>query len=507
MSPEDFPNHLRRVRKWYRSGYLAVNGAAVVLIGNIPGTFLWDQEAGEAVDGETFSVFLAAVALSILAFLAVQGSNPGYLFVQRDWVGDGGTEAEEETTCLTAEPVQHQSHTHDQEKGEEAGEARLLTSTITSRDHASKKPVEEGQPTEGNEKSSSINTASVVGGFEGSLTRPDFVRCRRCQDMEVPLRSHHCRACGRCVATFDHHCKVIGTCIGERNHCRFWWFLLAQTVSLAEAIRITMSGFSDDGDRYSFTLSPAVGEAGATTPTESTTAEGSWASRNALALACSCCLWPCFALSVVLLVTHSWMAISSLTSYECLRGGGRGPDSLEYLEVLGVDRGRCSPSPDKMLTPAGRDVVADKAHRGQHGQCWEQESSTCRLARGFWEICGGSVAVVMTFVYAGGGGEVPGAQEQLQPGGQGSGSFPAASIATPKTGGLTCGRTSTGLVANISLEVPAASCATPKTGILPCGRANAGLVAESSLFLDRRPTVVFDGTLGASLEATWTPSC
>ncbi|CAN0293884.1 unnamed protein product [Hapterophycus canaliculatus] len=41
--------------------------------------------------------------------------------------------------------------------------------------------------------------------------------------VQVPLRSHHCRQCGLCVATFDHHCGVIGTCIGERNHCRFWW--------------------------------------------------------------------------------------------------------------------------------------------------------------------------------------------------------------------------------------------------------------------------------------------
>ncbi|CBJ30279.1 conserved unknown protein [Ectocarpus siliculosus] len=243
MAPEDFPNHLRRVRKWYRSGYLAVNGAAVVLIGNIPGTFLWDQEAGEAVDGEAFSVFLAAVVLSILAFLAVQGSNPGYLSVQRDWVGDSGTEAEEETTCLTATPeVQHHSHPHDEEKGEQSGEARLLTSTITSSDHAPKKPVEEGQPTEGNDKSSIINTPSVVGGFEGSLTRPDFVRCRRCQDMKVPLRSHHCRECGRCVATFDHHCKIIGTCIGERNHCRFWWEQESSTCRSARGFWATCGG-------------------------------------------------------------------------------------------------------------------------------------------------------------------------------------------------------------------------------------------------------------------------
>lgn len=62
-------------------------------------------------------------------------------------------------------------------------------------------------------------------------------------------------------------------------------------------------------------------------------AAGRWASRNGLALLASLCLWPCLVLAVVLLATHTWMATSSLTSYECLRGGGRGSDSLSYLEV------------------------------------------------------------------------------------------------------------------------------------------------------------------------------
>lgn len=61
-----------------------------------------------------------------------------------------------------------------------------------------------------------------------------------------------------------------------------------------------------------------------------------WAARNAMAMMSSLCLWPCLLLAVVLLATHTWMATSSLTSYECLKGGGRGSDSLSYLEVRGV---------------------------------------------------------------------------------------------------------------------------------------------------------------------------
>lgn len=56
--------------------------------------------------------------------------------------------------------------------------------------------------------------------------------CRVCR-LAPPLRAHHCRHCRRCVATFDHHCEFVGTCIGERNRCRFWWFLLAQVAGVS----------------------------------------------------------------------------------------------------------------------------------------------------------------------------------------------------------------------------------------------------------------------------------
>lgn len=56
--------------------------------------------------------------------------------------------------------------------------------------------------------------------------------CNRCMFYQ-PLRTKHCRDCGRCVRTHDHHCPWIGTCVGEGNRAYFYWFLVFQGAELA----------------------------------------------------------------------------------------------------------------------------------------------------------------------------------------------------------------------------------------------------------------------------------
>ena len=55
--------------------------------------------------------------------------------------------------------------------------------------------------------------------------------CTRC-NVEQPLRSKHCKDCGKCVAQYDHHCPWLGTCIGEKNHFSFYWFLIFQVIEI-----------------------------------------------------------------------------------------------------------------------------------------------------------------------------------------------------------------------------------------------------------------------------------
>jgi DHHC palmitoyltransferase len=84
--------------------------------------------------------------------------------------------------------------------------------------------------------------------------------CDVCQ-LAPPLRTHHCRACRRCVATFDHHCPLVGNCVGERNRALFVAFLVAQAVGLMLCSMVVVSSRlglatvvfgGDSGDRSHF---------------------------------------------------------------------------------------------------------------------------------------------------------------------------------------------------------------------------------------------------------------
>jgi len=67
--------------------------------------------------------------------------------------------------------------------------------------------------------------------------------CKVCR-LYQPLRTKHCRDCGRCVRTHDHHCPWVGSCVGENNRVIFLWFLLFQCTELGIFFAEGLQGIS-----------------------------------------------------------------------------------------------------------------------------------------------------------------------------------------------------------------------------------------------------------------------
>jgi hypothetical protein len=168
---------------------------------------------------------------------------------------------------------------------------------------------QERQPTTGDTLSRREITCALPNQTNSEEEEAEFFRgshrnvCHVC-NFAPPLRAHHCRVCNKCIATFDHHCPFIGTCIGERNHCRFWWFVTFQTIGFW--VYSSTVGTSKLGV-WGFLRHPSV-DAGTVA-------------------AAKCFLYPLTLISTIVWSMHTMFALTNLTTFEC----GKGPRRIDYL--------------------------------------------------------------------------------------------------------------------------------------------------------------------------------
>lgn len=310
-----------RSRAYHIISYISLVVGVVAATACVPHTRLWgagapyEPQSMATLDREAAAELCAAFFLVVIFFLIVQGSDPGYLsidaveaFGKIDGLG-----------LLGSEPDSRGGENYPGEDRRDSGEDRC---TLLPSAPSPSLELESGTPPAPtpsgilvamrrpiNERAESRRALSAAAAAAPPHASTRRKMCDTCH-FAPPLRSHHCRVCKKCVATFDHHCYLIGNCIGERNHCKFWWFLSAQLLGFATCLSIITSSVE--------------GYDGKHTPNYVHTAMSVGPAITVLA---NIFLWPMSLSAGLVWGTHTVFAVCNLTSFEC----GKGPARIDYL--------------------------------------------------------------------------------------------------------------------------------------------------------------------------------
>eukprot|EP00815_Leptocylindrus_aporus_P011845 CAMPEP_0116059618 /NCGR_PEP_ID=MMETSP0322-20121206/5901_1 /TAXON_ID=163516 /ORGANISM="Leptocylindrus danicus var. apora, Strain B651" /LENGTH=325 /DNA_ID=CAMNT_0003544029 /DNA_START=73 /DNA_END=1047 /DNA_ORIENTATION=+ len=284
--------------------YMSAAAVALLLTIASPRTKLWDNGLDSEVDqnyttlnvGVLMDLVIVSV-LTIISFFAVQGSDPGYL--------DDGimVKACEQFSLMSQNNPQNRSQLN--LLGDVGAMELELSPALSSND---------GRCEEDEEKQLILMRHSPPRQNSGSsnLFYKKRLRsyCAKCK-FAPPLRAHHCKECDICVATFDHHCHFIGTCIGERNHCRFWWFVTFQFIAFSVMISIITS-------RKQVFIRK-----------EDEDTKFDWILDNLIIVFTTIYLWPLFFSAMIVWGSQTWFALSNTTTFEFIKGR-----NLEYLQGI-----------------------------------------------------------------------------------------------------------------------------------------------------------------------------
>ncbi len=369
----------RKIPRWFSIGYyIILSLLAIVLTVASKKTKLWKEQGQDREDKKDdpsaadsnggnpwemiknssivlpeFVSLMIRYVLVLITYFFVQGSNPGYISVmEMEWVSqrDGlSILGFPDDNCTPADPEANNEGIESSAKLNSIAPDRTHPKSLVAEDcnrtASTKKSTSEIElknltsPTRPSPKSFNSNTLTSrrptthnnPDSIGASKKDPDDTPvpiapelnqqlrrkiCSKCQ-IAPPLRAHHCRFCNKCVATFDHHCHFLNTCIGERNHCRFYWFLVCQMLGFWKCAGIVAS--SPLG-----VICWVKGTCG--------TGKGSDVVKWEILVVIIARLylyWLTFAATMMTII-HTWLALTNGTTFELERR-----TFLEYLE--GVD--------------------------------------------------------------------------------------------------------------------------------------------------------------------------
>ena len=296
------------------------------------------------------AAFLAYLIFSMLWLYFLQGSDPGYLSAYM--LEDGG-DLEDGKSLLNESNTGHSlSDGCDSTEGTSSTRRSLdplNDDSILSALNSDYDGIELRPPC----VEANTDDAGVYKGTRRKV-------CDRCM-FAPPLRSHHCKECDRCVATFDHHCHFLGTCIGERNHLRFLIFVFLQLFGSIECCKAVNAS--------EYGLFPFLRH---------------FSVQSAVVILAKCYLYTVLVSTLILAVTHTFFALSNGTTFETIKAS-----RLEYLKGtesfdMPFSKGFIE---NTRLFCCDRDALCDKLHSRTpwRPKLWHPPGKIIRDSEDWWE--------------------------------------------------------------------------------------------------------------------------